>query len=134
MKKASLILIALLCISAQGAWAQTTYKYYECSWDEVNKQVVRTERTASGNIDDISSAKYAQGGGLIGKQANGSGYDYFVLTKSCKIKNGLTVSGHCKQILLDGVEVTIGTTGPVETFDGQGHCRLCHRGSLCGEL
>lgn len=124
MKKALLILIALLCMGAQGAWAQTTYKYYECSWDEVNKQVVRTERTASGNIDDISSAKYAKGGGLIGKQANGSGYDYFVLTKSCKIQNGLTVSGHCKLILLDGVEVTIGTTTTGinrEAFDGQGH-------------
>lgn len=116
MKKT--IILALLCVIAQGALAQT---YYECSWDDVKKQVVRTELTASGNIDDISSAKYAQGGNLIGKQADGSGYDYFVVTKSCKIKNGLTVSGHCKLILCDGVEVTVGTTGSVQALDGEGH-------------
>jgi hypothetical protein len=68
----------------------------------VNKQVVRTERTASGNIDDICTAKYASGGGLIGAD-----YDYFVATKSCTIHNGLTVTGNCKLILCDGVTVTI---------------------------
>lgn len=107
MKK--IIIFALLCVITQGIWAQTTYKYYECSWN--GSQVVRTEQIASGEIDDISTAKYASGGGLIGKKADGSGYDYFVATKSCTIPNGLTVSGTCKLILLDGVTITVKGNG-----------------------
>lgn len=109
MKK---ILLFLLCVIAQGALAQTTYNYYKCSWDDVNKQVVRTELTASGKIDDISTAKYASGGGLKGEDN-----DYFVATKSCTIKNGLTVSGTCKLILLDGVTVTVIGNG-IEVLHG----------------
>lgn len=111
MKK--IMILALLCVIAQGALAQTSLKYYyECSWDEENKQVVRTELTASGKIDDISTAKYASGGGLKGED-----YDYFVATKSCTIRNGLTASGTCNLILLDGVTVTVIGNG-IEVLHG----------------
>lgn len=112
MKK--IIIFALLCVITQGIWAQTTYKYYECSWN--GSQVVRTERTTSGRVDDISTAKYASGGGLIGND-----YDYFVATKSCTIRNGLSATGSCKLILCDGVTVTIepyGGNGGIQVFGG----------------
>lgn len=97
---------ALLCAIAQGAWAQTTYNYYECSWDEDTKQVVRTQRTTSGNIDDISDAKYSSGGDL-----HANTYSYFVATRNVTIPNGLTTDGNVKLILLDGVTLTVGGNG-----------------------
>ena len=107
-------MVALLCLVVQGTWAQP-YNYYECSWDKVNKQVVRTERTASGNIDDISTAKYASGGGLIGAD-----YDYFVATKSCTIHNGLTVTGTRKLTRL-GIAAEVWVTLGTEPVEGTTH-------------
>ena len=48
MKKKVLFMLALLCMVVQGAWAQLSY--IECSWDNTNKQVVKTTKTLSNLI------------------------------------------------------------------------------------
>ena len=48
MKKKVLFMLALLGTVVQGAWAQLSY--IECSWDDTNKQVVKTTKTLSNLI------------------------------------------------------------------------------------
>lgn len=98
--------LMLTLITVQGAWAQTTYTYYE--WSEVNGTLTRVQRTTPANarISIVTSDMYASGGGLIA-----ANYDFFVVNKTMEIPNGLTTSGDVKLILLDGCTLTVKGNG-----------------------
>ena len=57
-KRTIITTIALLCMFAQGAWAQSTY--IESSWDADNKQIVHTEKPIPNGAHRIS--EFAGGG------------------------------------------------------------------------
>lgn len=83
--------------------AKMLYAYYECSWDEENKEVVWTRCFAPENatVYNLCSSMYASGGDLTDSR-------WFVVDGTGSTANGLTCdSGDRHIILCDGASITI---------------------------
>lgn len=78
-------------------------KYYECSWDEANKRVVSmVKEIPSISVDNICSAKYANGGDLWGD------YYWFIADGTATINGYLTCQGKDVHLILcDGASLNL---------------------------
>ena len=94
MRQKVILIIALLCAAAQGAWAQNPeVKYIEWSWD--GSQVVETERT---------TADYVEQNRTDTNPVWGNGNTYVL--KADRTCETVKIVGEAKLILCDGATLT----------------------------
>lgn len=75
--------------------AINTSTYIECSWDDVNKQVVRTAMTRPTPPTSVTSSTYSLDN------------DWYVVSGNVTINRNVLCSGHARLILCDGANLTI---------------------------
>ena len=90
--------IVLLCAVAQGAWAETSNKYYECSLD--GTAVVKTEKDIPASATDFSTVTLEDG--IVRLRDTWS-----VVTQNHWFRDRIYILGETHIILCDGVTITM---------------------------